>query len=67
MNDKVLKLKDWLGLLGGELDYDYGTAEQVNGRLGVFFLFFFLAVVWWRAWGRRRGKVVGEGGAEQGG
>lgn len=38
MNDKVLKLKDWLGLLGGELDYDYGTTEQVNGRLGVWVL-----------------------------
>ena len=23
MNDKVLKLKDWLNLLGGELDFDY--------------------------------------------
>lgn len=35
MNDKVLKLKDWLGLLGGELDYDYGTTVQVNGGFGV--------------------------------
>ena len=25
MDDRVLKLKDWLSLLGGELDYDYGT------------------------------------------
>lgn len=33
MNDKVLNLKDWLNLLGGELDYDYGTTEQPNGRL----------------------------------
>ncbi|KAL8810410.1 MAG: hypothetical protein Q9223_002438 [Gallowayella weberi] len=32
MNDKVLKLKDWLSLLGGELDYDYGTTEQPNGN-----------------------------------
>ena len=32
MNDKVLKLKDWLNLLGGELDYDYGTTEQPNGK-----------------------------------
>ncbi|KAL8729077.1 MAG: hypothetical protein Q9166_004994 [cf. Caloplaca sp. 2 TL-2023] len=32
MNDKVLKLKDWLNLLGGELDYDYGTTEQPNGN-----------------------------------
>jgi hypothetical protein len=31
-NDKVLKLKEWLTLLGGELDYDYGTTEQPNGR-----------------------------------
>ena len=32
MNDKVLKLKDWLNLLGGELDYDYATTEQPNGK-----------------------------------
>lgn len=32
MNDKVLNLKDWLNLLGGELDYDYGTTEQPNGK-----------------------------------
>lgn len=32
MNDKVLNLKDWLALLGGELDYDYGTTEQPNGK-----------------------------------
>ena len=32
MNDKVLNLKDWLNLLGGELDYDYGTIEQPNGK-----------------------------------
>ncbi|MCJ1280300.1 hypothetical protein MMC21_008127 [Puttea exsequens] len=32
MNDKVLNLKDWLNLLGGELDYDYGTTEQPNGN-----------------------------------
>lgn len=31
LNDKVLNLKDWLNLLGGELDYDYGTTEQPNG------------------------------------
>lgn len=30
-NDKVLKLKEWLTLLGGDLDYDYGTVEQPNG------------------------------------
>ena len=32
MNDKVLNLKDWLNLLGSELDYDYGTTEQPNGE-----------------------------------
>ena len=31
LNEKVLNLKDWLSLLGGELDYDYGTTEQPNG------------------------------------
>lgn len=31
-NDKVLKLKEWLTLLGGELDYDYGTVEQPMGK-----------------------------------
>ena len=32
MNDRVLNLKDWLNLLGGELDYDYRTTEQPNGK-----------------------------------
>lgn len=32
LNDKVLNLKDWLNLLGGELDYDYGTTDQPNGK-----------------------------------
>ena len=32
LNDKVLNLKEWLNLLGGELDYDYGTTEQPNGQ-----------------------------------
>jgi hypothetical protein len=32
-DDRVLKLKEWLTLLGGELDYDYGTIEQPYGRL----------------------------------
>lgn len=32
MDDRVLKLKDWLGLLGGEFDYDYGTTEQPMGE-----------------------------------
>ena len=31
LNNKVLNLKEWLSLLGGELDYDYGTTEQPNG------------------------------------
>jgi choline dehydrogenase-like flavoprotein len=31
MDDRVLNLKDWLNLLGGELDYDYGTTEQPMG------------------------------------
>ena len=31
-DDRVLKLKDWLRLLGGELDYDYGTTEQPCGK-----------------------------------
>lgn len=32
MDDRVLDLKQWLNLLGGELDYDYGTTEQPNGN-----------------------------------
>ena len=32
LNDKVLNLKEWLNLLGGELDYDYPTTEQPNGK-----------------------------------
>ena len=32
MDDRVLLLKDWLKLLGGDLDYDYGTTEQPNGN-----------------------------------
>ena len=32
-DDRVLKLKEWLTLLGGELDYDYGTIEQPNGNI----------------------------------
>lgn len=32
MDDRVLQLKDWLSLLGGELDYDYGTTEQPMGN-----------------------------------
>lgn len=32
MDDRVLDLKQWLNLLGGELDYDYGTTYQPYGR-----------------------------------
>jgi GMC oxidoreductase len=32
-DDRVLKLKEWLTLLGGELDYDYGTTERLNGGI----------------------------------
>jgi choline dehydrogenase-like flavoprotein len=32
MDDRVLLLKDWLALLGGELDYDYPTTEQPMGN-----------------------------------
>ncbi|KAJ9150679.1 Choline oxidase [Pleurostoma richardsiae] len=32
MDDKVLDLRQWLSLLGGELDYDYGTVEQPMGN-----------------------------------
>ncbi|KAI1000045.1 Choline oxidase [Podosphaera aphanis] len=31
-NERVLKLRNWLTLLGGDLDYDYGTTEQPNGN-----------------------------------
>lgn len=34
MDDRVLKLRDWLNLLGGELDYDYPTTPQ---PMGTFF------------------------------
>lgn len=32
MDDRVLDLRQWLNLLGGELDYDYGTVEQPEGK-----------------------------------
>jgi choline dehydrogenase-like flavoprotein len=32
MDNRVLDLKQWLNLLGGELDYDYGTTEQPMGN-----------------------------------
>ena len=31
-DDKVLKLKEWLSLLGTHYDYDYGTTEQPMGN-----------------------------------
>jgi choline dehydrogenase-like flavoprotein len=31
MDDRVLNLREWLNLLGGELDYDYPTTEQPMG------------------------------------
>lgn len=31
-DERVLDLRQWLSLLGGELDYDYGTTEQPNGE-----------------------------------
>lgn len=31
-DDRVLLLKEWLNLLGGELDYDYPTTEQPMGN-----------------------------------
>lgn len=31
-DDRVLNLKEWLNLLGGELDYDYPTTEQPMGN-----------------------------------
>lgn len=45
MNDKVLNLKDWLNLLGGELDYDYGTTEQPNGEYMVLTLHVELCII----------------------
>lgn len=30
-DDRMLLLKDWLTLLGGEMDYDYETVAQPNG------------------------------------
>lgn len=32
MDDRVLDLRQWLALLGGELDYDYPTTEQPMGK-----------------------------------
>lgn len=36
MDDRVLNLKEWLNLLGGEFDYDYPTVEQPNGDNLIF-------------------------------
>lgn len=30
-DSRVLQLKEWLSLLGGDLDYDYPTTEQPMG------------------------------------
>ncbi|KAF2398313.1 putative choline oxidase [Trichodelitschia bisporula] len=35
MDDRVLLLKDWLKLLGGDLDYDYPTTEQPMGNSNI--------------------------------
>lgn len=35
MDDRVLLLKDWLNLIGGDLDYDYGTTEQPMGNSNI--------------------------------
>lgn len=32
MDDRVLDLRLWLNLLGGELDFDYFTTEQPMGK-----------------------------------
>ena len=32
MDNRVIDLKNWLNLLGGELDYGYTTTEQPMGR-----------------------------------
>ena len=31
-DERVLNLRNWINLLGGELDYDYPTVEQPNGN-----------------------------------
>lgn len=41
MDDRVLDLKQWLSLLGGELDYDYGTTEQPMGTSNTARFFWF--------------------------
>ena len=38
-DDRVLKLREWLTLLGGDLDYDYGTTEQPMGIVYLSFPF----------------------------
>src|ERR1700761_2077956 len=39
-DDRVLNLKEWLNLLGGELDYDYPTTEQPNGMSDLIVAYF---------------------------
>ncbi|KAL7268559.1 hypothetical protein RUND412_008814 [Rhizina undulata] len=34
-DDRVLNLRNWLSLLGGEFDYEYTTTEQVNGNSNI--------------------------------
>lgn len=41
MDNRVLDLRQWLALLGGELDYDYPTTEQPMGTFFFLFLFVF--------------------------
>lgn len=40
MDDRVLNLREWLNLLGGELDYDYPTTEQPMGVYYAHSLFY---------------------------
>jgi choline dehydrogenase-like flavoprotein len=42
LDDRVLDLKQWLSLLGGELDYDYGTTEQPMGQYDWRALYFIM-------------------------
>lgn len=43
MDDRVLDLKQWLSLLGGELDYDYPTTEQHMGTYNLALTLKYLA------------------------
>jgi hypothetical protein len=44
LDDRVLDLKQWLSLLGGELDYDYGTTEQPMGQYDWRALYFIMSL-----------------------